>query len=447
MPQSRRAFLKKFTAGAAGIAVSSTAIGMKPQSYRRITGANDRLNIAVIGLGARFNSFIDPITASESNVHVAYLCDVMESQRIRAANLLSDKLNYKPKLENDVRKVLEDKSVDAVLMATPDHWHTPGAILALRAGKHVYLEKPCSHNMFENELIVKARDKYRLHIQMGNQQRSSLETADIISQIHDGIIGTAYKALTFYTNSRGEVPVATPAPVPAGLDWELFQGPAPRSEYKHDTWGYNWHWYEWDYGTGETGNNATHELDIARWALCCDYPERVEVEASKRHFLNDGWTMYDTMDATFRFPGDKIIKWDGKSRNGFDTYGGGRGTIIYGSEGSVFINRNLYRLTDRKGKPVREVKFNSNEAGNTIGGGGDTTTSHVVNFLDTIRGKATLKSPIADAAISQSMTHYANIAYRIGKGFDIDPKTGVMYDKKAMELWGRSYEPGWEPLI
>ena len=301
--------------------------------------------------------------------------------------------------------------------------------------------------MFENKLVVDAQKKYNKVVQMGNQQRSSDHTIEIIKEIHNGRIGTPYKALAFYSNSRGEVPVQKKAPAPAGLDWELFQGPAPRRDYTEETWDYNWHWYGWDYGTAETGNNATHELDVARWALQVDYPEHVHVQAAKRHFPEDGWEMYDTMFATFSFPEDKIINWDGKSRNGYDTYGADRGTIIYGSEGSVFVDRGKYELYDRRGKLVKDSKSSSNEAGTALGGGGDMTTGHVQNFYNTIRGKDKLNSPIEEGAISQSMVHYANVAYRVGKDFDVDAKTGKMKDSDAMKLWDRKYAPGWEPKV
>jgi predicted dehydrogenase len=261
------------------------------------------------------------------------------------------------------------------------------------------------------------------------------------------VIGTPYKAVAFYTNARGEVPVQKPAPVPEGLDWELWQGPAIRREYTHDTWDYNWHWYGWNYGTAEAGNNATHELDVARWALGVDYPIFAEVEGAKRHFLNDGWEMYDTMLATFKFKDNKIIQWDGKSRNGYDTYGAGRGTIIYGSEGAVFVDRTSYRLTDRTGKIIENYDSGSNEAGTALGGGGDTTTDHMINFFNTIRGKDKLNAPIDDANISMAMVHYTNMAYRIGKGFSIDENTGRIYDREAMQLWGRTYAEGWELKI
>jgi predicted dehydrogenase len=268
-----------------------------------------------------------------------------------------------------------------------------------------------------------------------------------MEEIHNGVIGKAYKAVAFYANSRGETPVQKKVAVPEGLDWELFQGPAPRREYTQETWDYNWHWYGWDYGTAEAGNNATHELDIARWALQVDYPLRADVEAAKRHFIDDGWEMYDTMDATFIFPEDKVIKWDGKSRNGHITYGADRGTIIYGTEGTVFVNRDKYILYNRSGKVVKESTGDSNEAGTALGGGGDMTTAHVLNFFDAIRGKAKLTAPIDDANVSMAMVHYSNIAYRIGRGFDIDNKTGRIFDRDAMKLWSREYEPGWEPKL
>lgn len=444
--ETRREFIKKTALGVAGMTLGST-MNMSARSYANIIGANDRLNVAIIGLGRRLSAYYEPIALKEANVQLLYLCDVMEKQRVRAMQSFSKHIDYKPKLENDVRKVIGDRKVDAVFNATPDHWHTPGSIMAMKGGKHVYVEKPCSHNMFENEILVEASRKFNKVVQMGNQQRSSKHTIEIIREIHNGIIGDAYKAVAFYANTRGEVPIQKKASVPAGLDWELFQGPAPRRDYTEETWDYNWHWYGWNYGTAESGNNATHELDVARWALGVDFPVRVDVEAAKRHFIADGWEMYDTMDATFRFAGNKIIKWDGKSRNGHKTYGSDRGTIIYGSNGTVFVNREKYILYDRAGKAIKESTGTSNEAGTALGGGGDMTTGHVINFFDAVRGKAKLSAPIDDAAISNAMIHYPNIAYRIGRGFDIDGQTGRMNDRDAMKLWSREYEPGWEPTL
>ncbi|MFV9551371.1 Gfo/Idh/MocA family oxidoreductase [Algibacter sp. PT7-4] len=444
---SRRNFIKKTALAGAAVTIGNSAMAMSAKSYNNIIGANERLNIAIAGLGRRMGAFKQPIALKKSNAKLLYLCDVMESQRQKGLKAFREHIDYSPKLENDIRKVLDDKNVDVLINATPDHWHTPGSIMAMKAGKHVYVEKPCSHNMFENEQLVKASSHFNKVVQMGNQQRSSGHTIEIINEIHNGIIGKPYKAVAFYNNGRGKVPLQQNAAIPEGLDWDLWQGPAPRRAYTSETWNYNWHWYGWNYGTAEAGNNGTHELDVARWALQVDFPQSVYVEAEKRHFLNDGWEMYDDMEATFKFQDKKVIKWDGKSRNSYSTYGSGRGTVIYGTEGSVFVNRNKYILYDRKGKLVKELDSASQEAGTALGGGGDTSTKHVQNMFDTIRGKTKLNAPIDDASKSMAMVHYANISYRINKGFDIDDKTGKMYNREAMKLWSRTYESGWEPLF
>lgn len=441
---SRRNFIKKTTIAGAAITLGNSAMAMSAKSYNNIIGSNERLNVAIAGLGRRLEAFYQPIAAKESNVKLLYLCDVMESQRLKGLKAFREHIDYNPALENDIRKVLDDKKVDILINATPDHWHTPGSIMAMKAGKHVYVEKPCSHNMHENEQLVKAAKHFNKVVQMGNQQRSSGHSIEIINEIHNGIIGKPYKAVAFYNNGRGEVPLQKSASIPKGLDWNLWQGPAPRREYTSETWDYNWHWYGWEYGTAEAGNNGTHELDLARWALQVDFPKSVYVEAEKRQFINDGWEMYDDMEATFKFSDNKVIKWDGKSRNGYSTYGAARGTVIYGTEGTVFVNRSKYMLYDRKGELVKEFNSASKEAGIALGGGGDMSTKHVQNLFETIRGKSKLTAPIDDASKSMAMVHYANIAYRIKEGFDIDDKTGKMYNRQAMKLWSRTYESGWD---
>jgi predicted dehydrogenase len=440
--------MRNLTYSAVGVGFAGVAQGFTAKSYNRIIGANDRLNVALMGCGRRVSAYYDALKNKNNNVDLAYICDVMKKQREKVGKDLSGKVEGNAKLVADIHDVWNDKSVDAIFNATPDHWHAPGTWMAMQAGKHVYIEKPCSHNPREGELLVAFQQKYGKVIQMGNQQRSAKESQEIIGEIHKGVIGDVYKALAFYSNSRGAVPIEKKAPVPDGLDWDLWQGPAPHREYTDNTWDYNWHWYGWHWGTAETGNNATHELDVARWALQATYPEKVEVEAAKRHFANDGWVMYDTMDATFRFPGNKIIQWDGKSRSGYNTYGSDRGTIIYGSEGTVFVNRNGYTLFDRMGKKIRDSKSAGNEAGTALGGGGDMTDAHVANFFNVIRGKETkLNSPIEEGAISQMMCHYANISYRIGKSFQVNTQNGHILDKDGMKLWDRQYEKGWEPKL
>ena len=439
----RREFIKKSAMGAAALTLGPMASSAK--SYQRILGANERLQVAIFGCYRRFGA-LAPSLSQLPNVDITYVCDVDSRRQQKGVDQVKKLTGTAPKAEKDLRKILEVSDIDAVFHATPDHWHAPGTWMSLDAGKHVYVEKPCSHNPREGELLMALQKKYGKVVQMGNQQRSAPESREIIQEIHNGAIGEAFMAIAFYSNARGRVPAAKKTSPPDYLDWELFQGPAPRTDFINILDDYMWHWY-WNWGTAETGNNATHELDISRWALQVNYPQSVQVNAGKYHFKDDPWTMYDTMDATFVFPGNKTIKWDGKSRDGYNTYGSGRGAIIYGSEGSVFVNRGGYKLYDRAGKMIREKKAGSNEASTALGGGGDMTTIHVNNFLDAVRGKVKQNSDIVDGAISTHMCHYANISYKEGNAkLDIDPVTGHFKKKKIMKKhWGREYQKGWEP--
>lgn len=445
MKNKRRNFLKKTSLVSLGVLTANESLYASPnklsaKSYSRIIGANERISFAFQGLGRRLPGLLKS-SVKLKNVDILYFCDVMQNQMVKANKQFNKLTGLTAKSEVDIHKILEDKNVDAIIMATPDHWHAYGSCKAMESGKHVYLEKPCSHNMEESDLIVNHQKYFNKVVQMGNQQRSSGHTQNIIKKIHQGVIGEAYNAVAFYNNSRGKVPNQLVMDPPKGLNWDLFQGPAPRRNYTHDTWDYNWRWYGWDYGTGEAGNNATHELDIARWALGVDYPSGVKVYAQKNHFLDDGWEMYDNMEAKFTFSKNKSINWNGRSRNAFGkTTDGSRGTVIYGTEGSVFINRQEYILYDLKGNIIENVKSKDNESGVALGGGGDMTTRHMQNFIDAIKNNVQLNSPIEDAVISQSMVHYANISYRADTSFSIDEKSGKTKNKKANKFWSRTYE-------
>jgi predicted dehydrogenase len=443
---SRREFIKKTAIGAASVAVGS--MSFPRAAYARILGANERLNIAMIGCYRRFNALMESLPGLTDHLNILYVCDVDQKRLDDAAAKVAESMGYMPKKEQDVRKILDDREVDAIINATPDHWHAPATIMALKAGKHVYLEKPCSHNPREGELLVAAQKKFNKVVQMGTQQRSSIETREIISEIHKGLIGETYLGLAFYSNSRGMVPVPKQVPPPETLNWELFQGPAPREPYMDVYFDYNWHWF-WQYGTAETGNNAVHELDICRWSLQGEIPEKVIVNAGKRYFVDDGWQMYDTMEASFIFPNGKTVKWDGKSRNNYYTYGADRGSIIYGSTGTAFIDRNGYKVFDREGKPSIERKSEETSQTTQTGGAGSLDGMHIMNFVDTIRGKSDAQhTPIDMGARSTLLGHLANISYRVDAPLRIDTATGhIIGNDKAMQLWSRQYEKGWEPEI
>lgn len=441
---TRRNFVRQTAMG--GVALSATTLGFNAKSYARIIGANDRVNCAMLGTYRRFGALAPSVSQCE-DAGMIYVSDVDSRRMDRGAESVKKLTGTSPKKEKDLRKIIEDKDVDAVFVAIPDHWHAAATWMALQAGKHVYVEKPCSHNPRESEILIALQQKYGKVVQMGNQQRSAPESQEIISEIHGGAIGDVYLAKAFYSNGRGRVDNAQKTAVPDYLDWELFQGPAPRTDFIDIVADYNWHWF-WEWGTGETGNNATHELDVARWALQVEYPDTVYVNAGKRHFKDDPWTMYDTMDATFEFQGGKkTIMWDGKSRTNYNTYGSDRGTIIYGSEGSVFVNRSGYRLYDRNGTLIRERKSRGEEGSTGLGGGGDMTTLHVQNFFDAIRGKSAQNSTIREGALSSNLSHYANISSRAGNAhLLVNPLNGRFLNKKIhKKYWGRTYEPGWEP--
>ena len=278
---TRRELIDGLAVGAAGLAVASTA-----KSYAQIMGANDRLNFAIIGLNSRAGAHLSSLKANQDRARVSHVCDVESTILKRFAADTEKELGYAPVQIGDFRQILALKEVDAVTIATPDHWHAPMAILALAAGKHVYVEKPLSHNPGEGALLVAAQQKYGKVAQMGSQQRSSPHSIEIIDKIHSGVIGRAYYAKAFYSNTRKSIGFGKPAPVPATLDWDLWQGPAPRKAYTDNVQPYNWHWFR-HWGTGETLNNGTHEVDVCRWALGVDYPNQVSASGGRYHFTDD----------------------------------------------------------------------------------------------------------------------------------------------------------------
>src|SRR6516225_6312083 len=274
---TRREFLDTLAVGAAGLAITSSA-----RSYGQIMGSNERLNFAVIGLNSRAYAHLSSLHANKDAAQIGYVCDVDSNILSKFSAATEKEMGVAPKCEKDFRKVLEKTDVDAITIATPEHWHAPMAIMGLQAGKHVYVEKPCSHNPYESELLVQAQRKYGKLVQMGNQQRSSAHTIEIVQKIKDGLIGAPYFAKAWYCNTRKSIGVGNVTAVPEYLDWELWQGPAPRRPYKDNIHPYNWHWF-WNYGTGETLNNGTHEVDVCRWALAVDFPKRVTSSGGRYH--------------------------------------------------------------------------------------------------------------------------------------------------------------------
>lgn len=440
---SRRNFLKKTALGGAGITIG--AMSFSPASYARIIGANDRMNIAVAGINSRGKALIRSAMSSP-NTAVRYLCDVDSRALEKTKELVKELGGKKPKTLDDFRDLVEKKDLDAVAIATPDHWHAPMAIMAAQAGKHAYVEKPCSHNPHEGELLVKVQQKTGKMIQMGNQQRSAPTSIQGIKDIHDGIIGTPYFGKAWYSNSRGSIGNGQLATPPEWLNWELWQGPAPRKGFKDNLVHYNWHWFR-EYGTGELHNNGTHEIDICRWALGVDYPTQVSSSGGRYHY-NDDWEFADTQVVNYEFPENKLITWEGKSCNNFSYHNRGRGATIHGTEGTVLLDRNSYQVFNQKGELIKEVKEEKKSATTDVVGVGALDTFHMTNFVNAIRNGELLNSPIDEGAVTSLLCHLGNISQNVGRVLQIDESNGhILEDKEANQFWKREYEPGWEPNL
>ena len=436
--QNRRKFLRHSALAATGL-----TLGLPAYAQSTIPGANDRVNVAVFGTNSRGAQLTNTF-ARAKNCKVYGIGDVDTRAIVKGQKMVTDAGGKKPKGNQDFRRFLDDKSVDAVVIATPDHWHAPMAMMALDAGKHVYVEKPCSHNPAEGDLLVAKQRDTGLLVQMGNQTRSSISLNKVIKEIHDGLIGTAYAGKAWYSNTRGSIGVAKEAPIPEWLDWELWQGPAPRQAYNDVLVHYNWHWF-WKYGTGELLNNGTHEIDMCRWALQVGLPTQVTSSGGRFHF-DDDWEAYDTQVAAFEYADDKAINWEGRSCNGMPFWGRGRGALIHGTEGTVLLDREGYWVYNLRGEEIRKEMEQGSSVSMGTAGGGTLDDNHAANFLAGITESAPLAAPIDDANPSVTTCHLGNMAQRVGEVLKIDPTTGKPTNSAAaMKLWGREYAPGWEP--
>ena len=440
---NRRDFLKRSSLTVAGLGLSSIAM---PTVFAQ-GSPNKRLVFAVMGVNGRGN-YLAKLFAKMPNCEVAYICDPDERAMNKTVTEVAAIQARKPIGEKDFRKALADKGVDALIIAAPDHWHAPAAIIACSMGKHVYVEKPISHNPNEGELVVQAARKNNCIVQMGAQRRSGTGLIQMIDDIRNDIIGNVYMAKTWYSNARGPMTLKDAA-VPAWLDYDLWQGPAPRKPYQEGLIHYDWHW-RWHWGTGEALNNGTHEVDVARWGLGVEYPSRVS-SLGGRYAFNDAWETPDTQTISIEFPENKLITWEGRSCNRFKINDADRGVIFYGDKGTI-VNPggNSYTVYDNKNNEIKSIRdeSDSQDTTNTVSAGGNLDEMHVINFIDCIRSG---KMPTADCEIGHKSTllvQLGNIAWRTKQTLEIDPKNGhILNNPTAQQFWGREYEKGWEPRV
>jgi predicted dehydrogenase len=443
---SRRDFIKKAGAGVLGFTIGGALPSFSASSYRRIAGANDRINAVVMGLNR--GDSLSQNFARQTSCEVTIICDVDKRNIEKGIATVKNVQQRAPKGEKDFRKALEDKQVDAAIIAAPDHWHTPAALLALQAGKHVYLEKPVSYCPREGEMLVEASAKYGKVVQIGTQRRSWPKVVEAIREVQNGVIGKVHFGKGWYVNNRAGIGIGKPAPVPDWLDWDLWQGPAPRTGYKDNIVHYNWHWF-WHWGTAETLNNGTHMIDLLLWGMKLPFPTKVS-SMGGRYYYNDDWETPDTQTVNLEFGKEASILWEGHSCSGRNIENGSSGVIFYGDTGSVYISSgNDYKIFDKKNTLIKEVKSDITvDAQNRVNPSDQLDIIHIVNFLEGIQKGTKLNAP-ADAGHKCTLVmQLANISQRIGRTLDINPVNGhILKDKEAQKYWSRKYEKGWEPKV
>jgi len=393
--------------------------------------ANDTLVVAVMGVNGQGRAHARNF-AQQEGTEVGYICDVDERVIPKAIEETAKHQKKKPVGVHDFRKVLDDPAVDIISIATPNHWHAPATIMACAAGKHVYVEKPCSYTAEEGELAVRAARKYERVVQMGNQRRSRQPIIEAIGKLHSGVIGNVILARTWYHARRESIGVGKQVEIPHGLDFDLWQGPAPKRPYKDNLLHYNWHWH-WHWGNGELGNNGNHAIDVARWGLDVEYPTRVSSDGSRIRFQDDQETP-DTHFVTYHFD-NRLITWEGVSWSPYGPGGSQFGISFHGDEGTMELDDSGYRVYDMQKRPVEHISATDGDAG------------HYANFLNSIRNDQRPASDIEAAHQSTLLCHLGNIAQRTGRTLQVDPTNGhILNDEKAQRLWSRdAYEKEFDP--
>jgi len=439
---NRREFVKNAGKSVIGIGLMS-AYSRKAFSY---VSANDKITVAIIGTNSRGSALARGFVRSPA-FDVAYICDVDDNAMEKGIDAVR-KAGQEKKVTGikDFRKILEDKSIDAVVIATPDHWHAIATLMALKAGKHVYVEKPGSHNPYEGELVTEAIVKYNKVVQVGAQRRSWFYVREALELLKSGIIGTPHFARTWYGANRGPIGYGKPVPVPADLNYDLWQGAAPRRPFKDNIIHYNWHWF-WHWGTGELLNNGTHFVDLARLGLGVNHPSKVSSHGG-RYAYHDDWETPDIQITVFDFPENKTISWEGKCCNKRPVEGMTSGVSFHSEQGTMIIMDNSYVVYDIDNKEIKISSERDSAAIDLTGPALDRDSIHIMDFAEAIHTGKKPNSSYKDVNRSITMLHLGNIAHRLGKTINCNPLDGkIIDDPDALKLWKREYEPGWEPML
>ena len=420
--------------------VNSAVAAASATTLAKAASPNDTIRVATVGLHGRGKSHYDAWTKMQ-NVELVALCDVDETVLNTAAKAVETKSGKKPVLYKDLRKLLEDKSIDAISIATPNHQHTLQAIWAMQAGKDVYVEKPCSHNMWEAKQIVAAARKYNRIVQQGSQSRSDSALIEAVQKMREGLIGDLYMARGLCYKWRNTIGKKTPEAIPDGVDYDLWVGPAPMKPFTQNRFHYNWHW-QWEYGNGDLGNQGIHEVDIARWGLGVKYPTKIS--AIGGHFMfDDDQETPNTLTCAFEFEEagkpKKMMTFEVRHRmthheadiQNFDK------SVKSNTVGNIFYGSNGYLAIDGYDRYTSVIGKDATPGPARIDNG-----DHFANFITAVRSRnrGELTAEIEEGAISTTLVHLANISYRLGRTLDFDAATySVKNDKEANAMFRRQY--------
>lgn len=427
---ARRFFLRQ--AGTAMAAVSTLHWSAPLQAAE----AKDKIILGAIGCGGQGTGLANSF-AGIKGVEVAFVCDPDDERASRAAKAVEKSGGKAPKVVKDLRQILDDKSVDAVTVATPDHWHAPAAILACAAGKHVYVEKPCSHNVREGRSLVEAARRHKRVVQHGTQSRSNGMIAHAVQLLRSGVIGDVLMAKAWNVQQRRNIGHATASKPPEGFDYDLWLGPAPYVPFQKNRHHYSWHWW-YDFGTGDMGNDGVHEIDIARWGLGVEtHPAAVSASGTKL-FFKDDQQFPDTQYAVFDYPGDgrvgnrRQLFYEMRLWSRYGLEGVDNGNAFYGTKGWMLLSkRGILKVFGPDNKPLKVESESAKTAG------------HRQNFIDAIRERARPNAPIEMGHLSSTLCHLGNVAARLGRSLRFDgEKEQVIGDKEANQLLGRIYREG-----
>lgn len=418
--------------------IATSALTLSAASYNRAADKpNEKIRVAIMGLKVRGKQ-LAPGFAAAPNTEITHLVDPDPSMVKPVLDVLKNPASP-PKAETDIRKVLDDKSVTAIVVSAPDHWHALATIWAAERGKHVYVEKPVSHNLFEGQQMVKAARKYKVVVQAGTQRRSQSSVIAAREYVAAGKLGKVAFGRAWIAGNRPNIGFAKPSPVPEGVDYSLWLGPAS-GEFTKNRFHYNWHWF-WDLGTGEIGNNGIHGLDVARNVMGLDAPTKISCAGGK-YYHDDEQQTPDTQIATFDFPTGPggamgcTLVWEHRvwEKKGQGPEGQGYGISIHGDKGTMLFDGDTWKV--RGGDDATEKPKS------------DMVSDHIRNFIASIRGEATPNAEIEIGHKSTRLCHLGNLAYRTGKTLLFDAKTETTNDAEANKLLGREYRKGFElPVV